>query len=106
MLRDISLLLEPELAEYARGLVTFTRVRLTDDLRYAKVYYSYLGPAEDRERVGEFFVRERKRIRGDVGRLMRVRNIPELTFVFDPSVEQGIRIEQLLNEIKNEPAAE
>jgi ribosome-binding factor A len=45
MLRDISLLLERELSEYARGLVTFTQVRLTDDLRYAKVYYSYLGPA-------------------------------------------------------------
>jgi ribosome-binding factor A len=53
-----------------------------------------------------FFLRERKRIRGDVGRLMRIRNIPELTFVFDPSVEHGIHIEQLLNEIKNEPPSE
>lgn len=105
MRRDISSLLEIELSEYAPGLVTFTRVRLTDDLRYAKVFFSYLGEADERTRVQEYLMRERKRIRSEVGKLLHVRHIPELTFVFDPSVEEGIRIEKLLDEIKDESAS-
>ena len=102
MLRDISLLLESELAELVPGMVTFTRVRLSDDLRYAKVYYSYLGDESHRSDVEEFFLRERRRIRGQIGRNLHMRNIPELDFKFDPSIEEGIRIEQLLNEIKKD----
>jgi ribosome-binding factor A len=83
-------------------MVTFTRVRLTDDLRYAKAYYSFLGSDEDRDKVEAFFAREAKRIRSQVGRGLHVRHIPELSFHFDPSVEEGIRIEQLLNEIKRD----
>lgn len=102
MLKDISQLLEGELSELVPGMVTFTQVRLTDDLRYAKVYYSYLGNEEDKVRVGEYLMQERRRIRHEVGRLLHVRNIPELDFRFDPSIEEGIKIEKLLNEISND----
>jgi ribosome-binding factor A len=99
--RDISLLLETELADLNVGMVTFTRVRLTNDLRYARVYYSFLGDEAGKNRVAEYLQRESKRIRSAVGRQLHVHHIPELTFMFDPSVEEGIRIEQLLNEIKS-----
>jgi len=101
--RDISSLLEQELADLTRGMLTFTRVKLSDDLRYAKVYYSFLGSDEDRRQVEEYLTRHNGRIRSQIGKSLRVRNIPELMFRFDPSVEEGIRIEQLLNEIKREP---
>jgi ribosome-binding factor A len=102
ILRDISELLEPELPGVVPGLVTFTKVKLSDDLRYAKVYFSYLGEEANKERVTDYLNREKKRIRTDVGRKLRVRHIPEIEFRFDPSIEEGIRIEQLLNEIKGE----
>ncbi len=102
MHRDISQLMERELSELTRGMLTFTRVKLSDDLRYATVYYSFLGTPEDQTKVEEYLVRHNGRIRSQVGKSMRVRNIPELTFKFDPSVEEGLRIEQLLNEIKSE----
>jgi ribosome-binding factor A len=100
--RDISRILEQELAETLPGMVTLTYVKLSDDLRYARVYYSYLGSAENRERVDEHLTRERKRIRALVGQSLRIRHIPEIDFKYDPSVERGIRIEQLLEEIKKE----
>ncbi len=103
MQRDISKLLEQELAERVPGMVTFTHVKLSDDLRNARVYFSYLGNETDRAYVEEYLMRERKRIRSQVGRELRVRHIPELDFKFDPSVEQGLRIEELLEEIKKEP---
>ena len=102
ILRDISSLLEIELAEVAPGMVTFTQVRLTDDLRHAKVYYSYLGSPEGREWIVGFFEREKGRIRSQIGRGLRVRHFPELTFTFDPSVEHGMKIERLLDGLKKD----
>ncbi len=99
--RDISQLLERELAELTPGMLTFTHVRLSDDLRYAKIYYSFLGTPEQRAQVEEYLNRENGRIRSALGKKLRVRSIPELQFTFDPSVEAGIRIEKLLNEIKS-----
>ena len=106
ILRDVSQLLESEMAETFPGMVTFTRVRLTDDLRNAKVYYSYLGAEENRAAVEEFLMRERRRIRAQVGKNLRVRNIPEFDFKFDPSIEEGVRIEQLLNQISSEKSSD
>jgi len=100
--RDISILLESELAERMPGLVTFTHVKLSDDLRNAQVYYSYLGKEDDRSRVDEYLMKERRRIRSQVGRNLHVKHIPELDFKFDPSVEEGMRIEKLLDNIKRE----
>ncbi len=102
MLRDISQLMEVELAESLAGMVTFTRVRVTEDLRYATVYYSVLGEEQDRRQAADYFEREHRRIRKRVGANLRIRHIPELRFKFDPSIEEGIRIEQLLNEIKDD----
>ena len=102
ILRDISQLMDRELSEVSKGLLTFTRVKLSDDLRYATIYYSFLGEDEDRRRVEEHLARHIGRIRSQVGKALSVRVIPELTFKFDPSVEEGIRIEKLFDEIKRE----
>jgi ribosome-binding factor A len=100
--RDISQVLETELMDQIPGMVTITQVKLSDDLSYAKVYYSCLGNDSDRVRAEEFLTAERKHIRSLVGRNLRIRHIPEIDFKFDPSIEQGARIEQLLEEIKKE----
>jgi ribosome-binding factor A len=52
--------------------------------------------------VAAYFDRHRARIRSQVGRNLHVRYIPELVFTYDPSIEHGARIEQLLDEIKSE----
>lgn len=102
ILRDVSELTARDIRENVPGMVTFTHVRLSDDLKYATVFYSYLGDQEGRAIVDDYLLREAKHIRMLVGRNLRVRSIPEFRFKFDPSIEEGIRIEQLLNEIKNE----
>lgn len=102
ILRDVSSLVDQPLKEHAGGLLTFTRVKVTADLRYATVYYSFLGSDEDRRRAEGFLEREKGKIRSGLGRGLRTRNVPELTFKFDPSVEESIRIEQLFEQIKNE----
>lgn len=98
--RDLSETWERDYAEITPGMLSFTQVRLTDDLRYATVYYSYLGTEEQRDKAEDLLAREAGSLRRKVGKGMRVRRIPEFTFKFDPSIEEGIRIEKLLNEIK------
>ena len=102
MLRDISQLVQTELADSAPSLITFTHVKLTDDLRYATVYYSCLGDKESQDRTAGFLEREKKKIRHLVGRNLQLRHIPEFTFKFDRSIEDGIKIEKLLDEIKRD----
>lgn len=99
--RIVSTILATELDELNYGMATFTSVRLTDKLRQACVYYSFLGTEENRERLQGYLTAKRRRIRSQVGKELYIRHIPELEFKFDPSVEEGMRIEQLLNDIKD-----
>ncbi len=100
ILKDISLVWDREIADKVSGMVTFTRVSLTKDLRYATVYYSYLGNADGRQAIADCLVRENKVLRQLVGQGLHIRHIPEFRFKFDPSIEEGIRIEKLLNDIQ------
>lgn len=102
ILRDISEVMAAEMRETFPGMVTFTHVKLSDDLRYAKVYYSYLGHQDGPEKIGAYLTNEAGRIRSLVGKNLSIRHIPEFLFKYDKSIEHGVRIEQLLNEIRNE----
>lgn len=102
MLRDISEVVASGMNDEVPGLITFTHVKVTDDLRYATIYYSCLGQKDQQDAVAGFLEREKKRIRHMVGRNLQLRRIPEFRFKFDPSVAEGIKIERLLNEIKGE----
>ncbi len=102
ILRELSGLFLREYAGKSPVMITFTHVKLTDDLRYATVYYSCLGSAEEHQVAGEYLENEKKKIRQMVSQNLRLRFAPELTFKFDPSIEEGIRIEKLLNEIKSD----
>ncbi len=102
ILRDVSQLLDSRLSDAAGGLVTFTRVRLSSDLRNATVYYSFLGSEENHQKVIAYLDREKGHIRSEVGRGLSVRHVPEIAFKFDPSIEDGIRMEKLFEQIKHD----
>jgi ribosome-binding factor A len=102
MLRDISQLLDGRLKDVAGGLLTFTRVRLSADLRMATIYYSFLGADEHRARIEAYLAKEKGRIRSKVGKGLSIRYIPEIQFKFDPSIEDSIRMQQLFEQIRHE----
>ena len=83
-------------------MVSFTRVKLSDDLRNATVYYSYLGDNGVKELLPDYFENEKGRIRSLIGHGLSMRHIPELLFKFDPSIEEGIKLEKLFQQIKND----
>jgi ribosome-binding factor A len=102
MLRDVRDLLDQECAANLTAMVTFTDVEVTNDLRMATIYYSVLGNEDQKSEASHYFKKNRGRIQFKLGRLLNIKVIPEISFKFDPSIERGMRIEQLLNEISNE----
>jgi ribosome-binding factor A len=86
------------------GFATVTSARLSPDHRYAHVYVSVLGSPEETKRTLTALNSAAGFIRRQLGSRMRLRHTPELTFEFDPSVETGARMEQLLQEVKKESA--
>ena len=81
------------------GMVSVTKVKITPDLRYAKVYVSMLDP-KDVKRTLEGLKQSAGFIRSRVASSVNLRVTPELVFEYDDSEEQGYRIEQILREIK------
>ena len=92
-------------------LVTFTGVKVTRDLSYATVYYSTLGatvapdaPTTFAENAAEALRKAAAHLRGVVGRQMRIRQVPSLTFEVDPGIVAGQRIDEILRGIHHESA--
>lgn len=83
-------------------LITVTKVEVTDDLRYAKIYYSVLGDEEKKKLAEKALERSRGYVRTGVGRRLALRFAPEIRFVYDDTSAYADHIEQLLKKIKDE----
>ena len=102
MLRDVQTLLEPECAAHLSAMVTFTDVEISMDLRYATIYYSVLGDEKAKEKADFFLNGMQRRVKSELGKLLQIKHAPDVRFRFDPSIERGMRIEQILNELAKE----
>ena len=82
-----------------RGL-TVTGVKVTDDLRQAKVFFVRMGENICSEETLKGLHRAAGFLRRELGGKLRLRHVPEIKFIFDESFEYGDRIDRLLAEIK------
>jgi ribosome-binding factor A len=80
------------------GFVTVTSVDTSPDLRQAHVYVSVLGNPEEREATMAGLGSAHGVLQQVVARELRLKNTPTLQFVFDESIERGMRISQLLGD--------
>lgn len=99
--REIAQLLsEGRLKDDRIGFVTITGVEVTSDLMEAKVFYAVHGGPEALASTKEAFREHAGKIRGHIGKVMRIRHAPTLRFTVDESIEQGEKIEKLLREVR------
>jgi ribosome-binding factor A len=101
--RTLSELLRREIKDPRLGMVTLTEVRVSNDLAYAKVYYSVLGG--DAEQTREILEEAADMLRGPLGRALGLRHSPELRFVPDELIEGGARLSELIQKAVREDAA-
>ena len=84
------------------GFVTITAVDVTADLRQAKVYYTLMGNSDSRPENQAGLDSSASYIRQQLGKVLRLRFIPEIRFEYDASFEYGQHIEQLLSDVKTD----
>jgi ribosome-binding factor A len=82
------------------ALVTVTAVDVTRDLKQAKIFVSLMGSDAEKSSTMEALANTTGHLRGRVGRALRLRVAPELTFRLDESVAHAARIETLLNQVR------
>ena len=78
------------------GFVTVTAVETSPDLRHARVYVSVLGNAHEREESLAALQRAHGVLQSEIARVTHMKRTPELKFVYDETVERGMRINELL----------
>ena len=100
LVKEISYILANEVKDKDINFVTVTAVDVTNDLSYAKVYVTVLDD-EKREITMNALNDAKGFIRSQLFDRVDMRNVPELTFVYDESIEYGKNIENIIEGIKS-----
>lgn len=105
MKQEISQIILRELKDPRIGFVTVTSVECTGDLREAKVYVSLMGSEKQVEDCWKGLNSSLGFIRREIGKRIRLRVTPELSFALDKSLDYSAHIQELLLKIKAEEGA-
>ncbi len=88
------------------GMVTITDVKVTDDLRLAKIFFVEMGKDTCDPKMVEGLEQARSFMKRELGKRLQLRHVPEIVFFFDKSFAYGSRIDKLLAEIGGTDAAQ
>lgn len=99
---EISGMISRELKDPRIGFTTVLEVKVTPDLREARVYVSVMGTVEQQADSLRGLAAAASFVRHELGHRLRLRRAPVVSFHLDHSVEQGARIEELLIKLKQE----
>jgi len=87
------------------GFVTVTYARISDDLRHATIYISVFEDSK-REDTLNILMTSASFIRSELAKKLKIKYIPSLTFRMDRSIEEGLKIDGLLDSIKTDDATD
>jgi ribosome-binding factor A len=95
---EIAVLVRDEVRDPRVGLATVTAVETSPELDHARVYIRTVGGEEEQEAVLAGLRSAAPFVRGQLGKRLRMRRVPELHFQYDRMLDEAARIEQLLRE--------
>src|SRR6516225_4116294 len=100
---ELSEIIEREIHDPRIGLATVTHVKVSPDLQHARVFVTVLGDAAQRKKSLEGLRSAASYARHSLSkRLHHLRRIPEIIFEYDEGLEKGMRIDELLEQIKHD----
>ncbi|MDP8230547.1 MAG: 30S ribosome-binding factor RbfA [Candidatus Gorgyraea atricola] len=102
LMKELSMILQEELKDPRIGFVTITRIDLTGDLRYAKIYFSVLGDESKKEASLEGIESAAGYIRRLIGEKLKLKYVPELSFRLDKSAEYSLELEKTFERLRDE----
>ncbi|MDD6910335.1 30S ribosome-binding factor RbfA [Actinobacillus minor] len=105
--KEIAIILQREVKDPRIGMVTVSDVEVSRDLAYAKIFVTFLFD-NDQEAIKQGMKGLEKAspyIRSLVGKAMRLRIVPELRFIYDESLVEGMRMSNLVSNVIREDEA-
>jgi ribosome-binding factor A len=81
------------------GFVTITGVETSPDLRHAKVFVSVLGSEKKRDQSLQGLEAAHGILQAKLAQELRMKRTPQLAFEYDPTVERGVRMTRLIDEL-------
>lgn len=100
--REVADLLMRKVKDPRVKAITITGVDVSKDLRYAKVYFSLIGDEKDVRLAQAGLDSAKGFIKREIGLRLELKHVPDIVFKHDPSLEEGSRMERLLQKIKND----
>ena len=98
MQRELAGLVRDELDDPRLGMVTIQAVRVVRDFSHAKVFFTFMAGTLDAAETRRVLNDAAPFFRHELGQRMRLRTIPELHFVHDQSIEEGERLDRLIEQ--------
>lgn len=96
--RELAGLIRLELKDPRVGMVTLTDVEVTADYAHAKVFFTTLGTSDQIAAATAGLNHAAGFLRHELGQRIKLRSIPQLHFIYDESVERGVRLSRLIDE--------
>lgn len=97
--REISFIINTKIKDPRIGFTTVTDARLSSDGKYLDIYVSIMDKDDQPEKRLDALKKCSGFIKKNLTKRMRLRNIPELKFIYDGSVDRGLKISEILKEI-------
>jgi ribosome-binding factor A len=99
---EVSKLIQRELRDPRLGFVTVTRVEVSPDLKYAKIFFSVMGDDTVKAETLKVLRHAGGFLRHELSHILTLRYTPQLTFEFDVAMEHGDKIQRLLMQLEQE----
>lgn len=99
--KHIGIIVQEYVKDPRIGFATITKVDLSRDCRFAKIYFSVLGTKKQLRDTQVGLSRSRGYIRRQLGQRMKIRFVPEIIFLIDENIEYSIHLSELFAKIQN-----
>ena len=98
ILKYLSNILLTETNDDLLKTITLTEVNVSKDLSYAKIFFTSISELSKKE-IEKEMMEAAPFLRGKLAKVLDVRNIPELKFIYDETIEYATKIERIINNI-------
>lgn len=97
--RALADIIRDRLPDRNLGLLSITATEVTRDLSRATIFITVLGEEEEQNRATEILNEESSVLRRELSRVLNLRHTPEIEFRYDFSVERGVRLSRLIDDL-------
>ncbi len=100
--QELALALSTQTRDPRIGFITITEVQVSDDLKYARVFYSVLGDQTNREETAKGLAKAAGFLQRDIASKLNLRYTPHLSFALDSSLDEGMKIDTIIRKIHDQ----